>query len=167
MTFTNYIDDYIAYDSYHNLIKNRTEKEGFVTHWAPMPTDCSKYERFSEAWQKCKCLEAVGGEAAAAKLVAMYRSGVPIQQIMRHFNLQSPHCVYVILRWYGVEPQRRGRYKARGRLGPEELERIRRMYLEGRSIYAIAKELGRPPSTIHCALKRMGLLGRREEKGEG
>lgn len=157
MTFVNYPEDFIVYDAKNNVVKNRTEREGFIVNWEAMPNKCDRYERFSEEWQRCKCIEAVGGEAAAAKLVAMYRNGVAVEDIMRHFNLQSPHCIYVILRWYGVEPNRRGRYRTRGRLSPEELERIKQMYLEGKSVYAIAKELGRPPSTIYYALKRMGL----------
>jgi DNA-binding CsgD family transcriptional regulator len=151
------MDDFIVYDHYHNLTKNRTTREGFIVHYAPIPSDCSKYEVYSREWQECKCIDAVGGDENAAKLVAMYRNGVPIDAIMRHFNLSSPHCVYVVLRLYGVSPRRK--YNARGRLSREELERIRQMYLEGRSIYSIAKELGRPPSTIYYALKRMNMLG--------
>jgi len=154
VTFANYVDDFLAYDSHHNKVKNRTSKEGFIVHFAPMVNDCSKYERYTEEWKKCVCWQKLGDENAA-RIAAMYRNGVPIARIMEFFGLSSPECIYIVVREYGIGPKRR--YKARGRLSREELEKIKQMYLEGKSIYAIAKELGRPPSTIYYALKRMGL----------
>ncbi len=154
MTYVDYMEDFIVYDSYHNTIRDKTSKEGFMVQWNIMPNQCDRYKLYTKEWQECVCVERVSGDAGAAKLVAMYRNNVPIDVIMQHFNLSSPSCIYIILRLYGLEPRKQ--YNSRGRLTSEELEQIRQLYERGESIYSIAKKLNRPTSTIYYALKRMG-----------
>ncbi len=102
-------------------------------------------------------------ELIARKVVQMYLEGRSVKEIAEELGI-SMSTIYRLLAKKGVTLRRR-KYNARGRLTQEELEKIRRMYLEGRSIYSIAKELGRPTSTIYYALKRMGLLGQRGQQG--
>ncbi len=104
-------------------------------------------------------------EVIARKVVQMYQEGRSVKEIAEELGI-SMSTIYRLLAKKGVELRRR-KYRARGRLTPEELEKIKKMYLEGKTIYAIAKELDRPTSTIYYALKRMGLLGKREESGQG
>jgi excisionase family DNA binding protein len=104
-------------------------------------------------------------EVIARKVVQMYLEGRSVKEIAEELGI-SMSTIYRLLAKKGVELRRR-KYRARGRLTPEELEKIRKMYVEGKTIYAIAKELDRPTSTIYYALKRMGLLGKREESGSG
>ena len=108
--------------------------------------------------------EANPEELLARRVVEMYIEGRSIKSIAEELGI-SMSTIYRLLAKKGVTLRRR-KYHARGRLKEEELEKIKKMYMEGKTIYMIAKELGRPPSTIYYALKRMGLLGKREESKE-
>lgn len=154
--FSNYMDDYFVYDSKNNLMRNRTTKEGFIQHWAPV--DCNlKYKKYSRKWQECKCINAVGGDMAAAELVKLYKQGVPLDVLKIRYGLRSAHCIYVILSMYGIKAQRNPHKKKRKRLSEEELEQIKKLYKQGASIYEIAKRLDRPVSTIAYTLKKLRL----------
>ncbi len=100
-------------------------------------------------------------DVIASKVVTMYIEGRSVKEIAEELGI-SMSTIYRLLNKRGVKLRRR-RYRSKGRLSEEELEEIKRMYLEGKTIYTIAKSLGRPPSTIYYALKRLGLLEKKEE----
>ncbi len=89
-------------------------------------------------------------------IVDLYKRGLPVRIIAEKTGA-SLSTIYQALRRCGEEPSRKP-VRYRGRLTEEELEAIRRMKAKGYSVYRIARELGRPPSTIYYALKRMGLV---------
>ncbi len=90
------------------------------------------------------------------KLVEEYKSGVPVQELLEKYGISTTK-LYEILRRHGVDLRSKRRSTTRRRLSHEELEEIRRLWEQGKSIYAIAKELNRPVSTVYAALKRLGI----------
>ncbi len=89
----------------------------------------------------------------------LYKNGVPVREIAKHCS-NSMSTVYKALERLeemGRIQRRKGRYKRHRRLTRDELEEIKKLYEEGRTIYEIAKMLNRPESTIYYALKRLGL----------
>ncbi len=89
----------------------------------------------------------------------MYREGKPVKEIAKMCS-NSMSTVYKALdrlEAMGRVKRRKGHYKRHRRLTEEEIEEIKKLYLEGASIYEIAKRLDRPESTIYYALKRLGL----------
>ena len=89
----------------------------------------------------------------------LYKDGVPVREIAKHCS-NSMSTVYKALERLeemGRIQRRKGRYKRHRRLTRDELEEIKKLYEEGRTIYEIAKMLNRPESTIYYALKRLGL----------
>jgi len=89
----------------------------------------------------------------------MYNEGKPVKEIAKMCG-NSMSTVYKALdrlEAMGRVKRRKGHYKRHRRLTPEEIEAIKKLYLEGASIYEIAKRLNRPESTIYYALKRLGL----------
>ncbi len=90
------------------------------------------------------------------QVVGLYLKGVPVKEIAETLNI-SYSAIYSALRRCGVEPNRKKRHRNVKRLTPEELEEIVKLYRSGESIYMIARRLGRAPSTIYYALKRLGL----------
>ncbi len=91
-----------------------------------------------------------------SQIVGLYLKGVPVKEIAETLNI-SYSVIYSALRRCGVEPNRKRRRRSVKRLSPEELEEIMKLYNSGESIYMIARRLGRAPSTIYYALKRLGL----------
>ena len=89
-------------------------------------------------------------------IVDLYKQGLPVRIIAEKTGA-SYSTIYQALRRCGEEPSRRP-VRYRGRLSDEEIEEIKRLWREGYSVYKIARRLGRPPSTIYYALKRMGLV---------
>jgi len=135
-----------SYYQYYNVIRNRTEKQGYIVHWHP-------YVKLSYA--EYVCIKKVGF-SNVNKVVSMYEKGVPLQRIQEIFGLASCSCIYVILAYFGVKPRRK-KHTKRGLLSEKEIKEIKNRYESGESIYSIAKKLGRPPSTIYYVLKRLGL----------
>jgi transposase len=89
----------------------------------------------------------------------MYNEGRPVKEIAKMCG-NSMSTVYKALdrlEAQGRVKRRKGHYKRHRRLTQEEIEFIKKLYLEGASIYEIAKRLERPESTIYYALKRLGL----------
>ncbi|MET1101193.1 MAG: helix-turn-helix domain-containing protein [Pyrodictiaceae archaeon] len=93
-------------------------------------------------------------ESLSRKVVEMYNSGVNVRDIASSLGL-SMSTIYRILKSSGVKMRRR-KYVTRGRVSDEELEKIIRLYLEGKSIYEIAKIVDRPVSTIYYVVKKFG-----------
>ena len=88
----------------------------------------------------------------------LYNEGRPVEEIARLCG-NSMSTVYRALdrlEAMGRVRRRKRRYKRRP-LSEQELHEIEMMYREGASIYEIAKRLDRPLSTIHYALKKLGL----------
>ncbi len=96
-----------------------------------------------------------GCDARYRTIVELYKKGLPVREIAAKTGA-SLSTIYQALRKCGEEPSRR-KVTYRGRLTEEELMEIKKLYTSGESIYGIARRLGRPPSTIYYALKRMGL----------
>lgn len=89
----------------------------------------------------------------------LYNNGVPVKEIAKRCG-NSMSTVYKSLERLEAEgriKRRKGRYRRHRRLSGDELEEIRRLYVEGKTIYEIAKILDRPESTIYYALKRLRL----------
>ena len=90
------------------------------------------------------------------RLVEEYERGAPVQELLEKYGISTTK-LYEILRRHGVKLRSKRRPSTRRRLTEEELEEIRRMWEEGMSIYAIAKALNRPVSTVYAALKKLGI----------
>ncbi len=89
----------------------------------------------------------------------LYNNGTPVKEIAKRCG-NSMSTVYKALERLeamGRVRRRKGRYRRHRRLTPEEIEEIKRLYMEGRTIYEIAKMLDRPESTVYYTLKRLGL----------
>jgi len=88
----------------------------------------------------------------------LYRDGVPVKEIAERcgYSMGTVYRALERLEAMGRIKRRKGRRKTR-RLTEEELKIIKKLYELGASVYEIAKRLGRHPSTIHYALKRLGL----------
>ncbi|ABM80833.1 helix-turn-helix domain-containing protein [Hyperthermus butylicus] len=89
----------------------------------------------------------------------LYKDGVPVKEIAKRCN-NSMSTVYKALEKLeamGRIKRRKGRYRQHRRLTEEELAPIRELYLKGATVYEIARQLGRPESTIYYALKKLGL----------
>nr|2LVS_A Chain A, NMR solution structure of a CRISPR repeat binding protein [Hyperthermus butylicus DSM 5456] len=89
----------------------------------------------------------------------LYKDGVPVKEIAKRSN-NSMSTVYKALEKLeamGRIKRRKGRYRQHRRLTEEELATIRELYLKGATVYEIARQLGRPESTIYYALKKLGL----------
>ncbi len=95
-----------------------------------------------------------GREKLEELVLKMYREGRTIKEIREATGLSCSQ-IYSILKRHNTI-LRRGSYNSKGRVTEEEVAEICRLYAMGWSIYAIAKKLGRPPSTIHYVLKRQG-----------
>ncbi|MCE4614604.1 MAG: helix-turn-helix domain-containing protein [Desulfurococcales archaeon] len=89
----------------------------------------------------------------------LYKEDKPIKEIVKHCH-NSMSVVYKAinrLEKQGRIKRRRRNYNHRGYLSKDELNKIKRMYKQGTSLYAISKKLGRPVSTVYYAVKKLGL----------
>ena len=100
------------------------------------------------------------GFGIVVRAAEMYNAGKSWDEIKKRLGLKSLTDVKVILEYaekLKLVTLRKKKYKTRGRLSRLEKEEIVRMYREGKTVYEIAKTLGRPVSTVNAFLKRIGL----------
>jgi DNA invertase Pin-like site-specific DNA recombinase len=86
------------------------------------------------------------------RAVELYKQGVPIKRIVEEVHI-STKTLYKALKERGEKLRK----SSPRRLTSEEVEKIRKLYLEGYSIYRIAKELGLRPSRVYNVLKKLSI----------
>ncbi|MGC9181640.1 helix-turn-helix domain-containing protein [Thermogladius sp.] len=86
------------------------------------------------------------------RAIELYKQGVPIKQIVEEVHI-STKTLYKALKERGEKLRKSSHRK----LTEEEIERIKRLYLEGYSIYRIAKEFGLRPSRVYNVLKKLSI----------
>jgi DNA invertase Pin-like site-specific DNA recombinase len=86
------------------------------------------------------------------RAIELYKQGVPIKRIVEEVHI-STKTLYKALKERGEKLRKSSHRK----LTEEEIERIKRLYLEGYSIYRIAKEFGLRPSRVYNVLKKLSI----------
>ncbi|WP_434731949.1 helix-turn-helix domain-containing protein [Thermogladius sp. KZ2Tp1] len=86
------------------------------------------------------------------RAIELYKQGVPIKQIVEEVHI-STKTLYKALKERGEKLRKSSHRK----LTEEEIERIKKLYLEGYSIYRIAKEFGLRPSRVYNVLKKLSI----------
>ncbi|AFK51704.1 hypothetical protein TCELL_1281 [Thermogladius calderae 1633] len=86
------------------------------------------------------------------RAIELYKQGAPIKKIVEEVHI-STKTLYKALKERGEKLRKSSHRK----LTEEEIERIKRLYLEGYSIYRIAKEFGLRPSRVYNVLKKLSI----------
>ncbi|WP_440059661.1 helix-turn-helix domain-containing protein [Thermogladius sp. 4427co] len=94
----------------------------------------------------------MSGENKIERAIELYRQGVPIKKIVEEIHI-STKTLYKALKERGEKLRK----SPPRRLTPEEIEKIKKLYLEKYSIYRIAKELGLRPSRVYNVLKKLSI----------
>jgi len=97
--------------------------------------------------------EVAASRGKIAEVVELYKQGVPVSEIMARTGIRSVSTIYRILEAAGVKKRRPGRKLVR-RLTLREIQEICSAWESGETLSAIARRLGRNPSTIKYVIDR-------------
>ncbi len=163
-SFVDYPEDFIVYDGFRNM----SSREGFIRQWE-IPVCSMRYKRYSREWMECVCVRAVGGDAAAAELVRLYKQGVPIPQLMIRYGLKTPTCIITILQMYGVEINANAitnqYFKDYCLSKNVPIDKVVSDYKSGVAIHEIAEKYNIHPRCIYYFLEHYGEKSNRPKRG--
>lgn len=81
------------------------------------------------------------------KIIELYRQGKSIKEIKETLGIRSTSLIYLVINQYGIK--KRKKKSGHKKLTPEIKKRIMIEWMNGKSIYQIAKEWGLSTSRIY------------------
>jgi len=138
---------FLSYSSFHNLVKDRTSRDGFIHFWRPLDRPRNQRRLPLHVVRLLKTLASRPSHNVSIPMLAV--SLFPCDVDLQAYTIEY----YWKLRLGLEQTTTARRYR---RVSEEERRLIQRLREQGYSIYEIARRLNRPVSTIYYVVKRLG-----------